>query len=975
MSRRIFTPGILLLPVLLLGQAGAAFGANCEWSGKGPDNRWSTAANWAACNNAAPKNGDSLIFQRTSDRMASENDIAALSLTNLTFWEPANAPYDISGLPLQVTTTIRLRDEPQVGHEVILRLPIAIGGGTITLDTPELRLSMRGPLTGAGIFLTGRGTLALFNASNDWTALQATDATILLAGPGALPARDVRLVGAATLDLNDLNASIRRLVGDSNASASIRLGTGILTVEQADAAAFTGIISGRGGLVKNGPGRLVLRRSLTAPGPNTYTGPTIVNAGALSCAHDDNTVCIPGPLVVNGGAAEMTGDHEIADSARVTVNAPGRFALAGFRDAIGSLAGNGRVSLGAGPGVLSIGGDNTSTTFAGTFDAFPSMPGMELLNKIGTGMLTLTGDSTVPIVFAIRGGTLAVDGRLNLTGVTLDGGALSGAGSVHADELMATSGVVDVTLRASAPGARAPQIDLTTAFHLSPATRLSVRRGSFAPPRGATFTIIDVAGNGLGDGTFQDLPEGATLMVEGQPFTISYRGGDGNDVVLTAAADAPLPTYFLSEGATGGFFDEDISIANPHDTPARVTLTFSKESGEQVVAMRTVPAKSRLTVDVESIPGLEATSASAQVRSDDRLTLVVERTMFWQASHYAGHTGGAVSEPAPEWFFAEGSQGFFSTFVLVINPNATPADVAFTFFRENEPTVTKTMTLGASARLTLSAGDVPELVDRSFGIVVRATQPIMAERSMYFGTTPTRFWSGGHASAGVTSASTEWFLAEGATGGFFDTFILLSNPQNTPAQVTLRYLLDNGDTVTMPKTIAANARLTTNIEAEEDTRLHNAAVSTVVTSDVPIIAERSMYWPGAAQPWGEAHNSFGVVRASTAWGLAEGRVGGPLRFQTYILLANPQKDSAQVTVTFLREGGEPVVRTYTVPPTSRFNVDASTVAELANASFGAVITVDNDVPIIVERSMYWDVDGILFSGGTNATAIALGDVP
>jgi hypothetical protein len=82
-----------------------------------------------------------------------------------------------------------------------------------------------------------------------------------------------------------------------------------------------------------------------------------------------------------------------------------------------------------------------------------------------------------------------------------------------------------------------------------------------------------------------------------------------------------------------------------------------------------------------------------------------------------------------------------------------------------------------------------------------------------------------------------------------------------------------------------------------------------------------------------------------------------------------------VTVTFLRESGAPIVKTYTVPPTSRFNVDASGVAGLTDTSFGAVITVDNGVPIIVERSMYWDVDGILFSGGTNATGIALGDVP
>ncbi len=37
-----------------------------------------------------------------------------------------------------------------------------------------------------------------------------------------------------------------------------------------------------------------------------------------------------------------------------------------------------------------------------------------------------------------------------------------------------------------------------------------------------------------------------------------------------------------------------------------------------------------------------------------------------------------------------------------------------------------------------------------------------------------------------------------------------------------------------------------------------------------------------------------------------------------------------------------------------------------------VITVTNGIPVIVERSMYWDSTGSLFSGGTNATGIRLG---
>ena len=61
----------------------------------------------------------------------------------------------------------------------------------------------------------------------------------------------------------------------------------------------------------------------------------------------------------------------------------------------------------------------------------------------------------------------------------------------------------------------------------------------------------------------------------------------------------------------------------------------------------------------------------------------------------------------------------------------------------------------------------------------------------------------------------------------------------------------------------------------------------------------------------------------------------------------------------------------TVPATSRFNIDTRTVEELRGDKFGATIQVTNNVPIIVERSMYWDTLGYTFSGGTNATGIRL----
>ncbi len=59
--------------------------------------------------------------------------------------------------------------------------------------------------------------------------------------------------------------------------------------------------------------------------------------------------------------------------------------------------------------------------------------------------------------------------------------------------------------------------------------------------KGDTFTIIGNNGTNPVQGTFKDLPEGAEVTVSGATFKISYVGGDGNDVVLTAQNDSKAP--------------------------------------------------------------------------------------------------------------------------------------------------------------------------------------------------------------------------------------------------------------------------------------------------------------------------------------------------------------------------------------------------------------------------------------------------
>ncbi len=59
---------------------------------------------------------------------------------------------------------------------------------------------------------------------------------------------------------------------------------------------------------------------------------------------------------------------------------------------------------------------------------------------------------------------------------------------------------------------------------------------------GDTYTIIsNTDGTNPVDGTFKDLPEGATFSAQGGTFKISYKGGDGNDVTLTVVSVPKVP--------------------------------------------------------------------------------------------------------------------------------------------------------------------------------------------------------------------------------------------------------------------------------------------------------------------------------------------------------------------------------------------------------------------------------------------------
>ena len=966
---------------------------------------WSDAGNWGG---TAPVAGDDLFFPAGASNTTNTNDLPAGTLFHSITWASrltsppfTLSPYTVSGNPILVGP-----GGLTIPGDLTLALPITLaadqtwrttvggtwsnliaaiqlGGRTLTLDL-TYSVNVSGVIGGSGALVKmGPGMLTLSGANSYSGPTTLASGLLRVEHPTALGVadgtaangthvRDARLVPAsgASLDLvgvaignealmleglGETAAGAVRVEGPSSVAGPVTLGSGTVIGVYADLT-LSGVVSGPGPLTPIGTATLTLTNS-----GNTFSGVNFTFQNGARLAVGANNA-IPGAPVLDFGSGNT-------------------LVLGGHAQTLAGLAGNGVVDTSAAPGVLTLNGAG-DTTFAG------AVRGTGTMVHSGTGRQAFTGTSTFSGPLVIAHGVVAVSGGTVPAPVTVnDDGRLSlaasgtvGAVSVTSGRLQLTDGGAargntgNVSLAAAATlgiggGAQASlgQLRVTGTVTLGGATLALQLPVLFPAPEGTLFTIVDNDGTDAVIGTFAGLAEGDSVTAHGASFHISYVGGTGNDVVLTAVGGLE---YLLSEGATGSFFTTDLLLANPNDDQAPVRITFLRNDGVTIPLDLTLPAKSRRSVRVNDVLGMEATEFSTAVRSSAALPLAVERTMSWDRQAYGAHTERATAGAALRWYFAEGSQGFFHTYLLLANPQATANSATVRYLREFEPPVTRTYALAPTSRVTVAASEDTELVGRSFGMIVTFDQPGGAERAMYFGDAP--LFGGGHESAGVTEPSSTWFLAEGATGSFFETFLLLANPGSTDASATITYLPAIGDAVSVVRNIPAQGRVTVNVEAE-DPSLADAAVAITIAATQPILAERSQYWPDPAPAWREAHNSFGTVATATRWALAEGRVGGPAHAQTFILVANPGSAAANVVVTFLRDNGAaPIAKTFVVPPVSRFNIPVgpgTSVAELVDETFGALIT--SDQPIAVERALYWDATGQLWTAGTNAAGTPL----
>ncbi|WP_037671563.1 autotransporter [Streptomyces griseus] len=239
-----------------------------------------------------------------------------------------------------------------------------------------------------------------------------------------------------------------------------------------------------------------------------------------------------------------------------------------------------RLGSAQGDGSLLMGGTQRSVVNDGTLIVQNKKTAISLSHISGSGSLVQSGAATTTLTGSgvsytgtttVSRGTLALrDGatlartkaiRLTSAGARLDAGrstllvtgALSGKGTVKGT--VSNEGAVEGGVTVTGDFTQRGNGRLVVGdkpLKVGGAVRLAGDLDlSSASASAHEIRVLDHAGSAKTNGTFGGLREGAEVKLADTVYRISYKGGDGNDVVLTAAAASPKASATRAKSAPG----------------------------------------------------------------------------------------------------------------------------------------------------------------------------------------------------------------------------------------------------------------------------------------------------------------------------------------------------------------------------------------------------------------------------------------
>ncbi len=229
-------------------------------------------------------------------------------------------------------------------------------------------------------------------------------------------------------------------------------------------------------------------------------------------------------------------------------------------------------------------------------------------------------------------------------------------------------------------------------------------------------------------------------------------------------------------------------------------------------------------------------------------------------------------------------------------------------------------------------------------------------------------------------ANNTWYFAEGSVGGGFQEYITLQNPSSTAAaQVSITYLFESSNAVTVNHTVNASTRFTVSVNADlhipaNATHQSISAIVRVMSGGPGIVAERPMYFNFHGIQSGT--DVVGTTSPATSYYFPEADTRNIGRtYATYLTMLNPSTtQSAHVVVTYytghcgLSGQANCPTQAVTVLPLHR-----GTATPLAFPLYQQMsVKVTSDLPVVVERPMYFN-DTIANAGGhTTGAASEIG---
>jgi len=530
------------------------------------------------------------------------------------------------------------------------------GSGTVVLS---------GVNTYSGATSVARGTLQL---GADDTLPNGTSLTLDNSGAS----EDV------TLDLNGFDQTIGALSrNDAGTGASTitnsDAGFNTLTVNQGSNTTYGGVIENTVNLVKDGVG------VLTLSGLNTYTGTTSLDGGTI-------TVTSTGQI---GSVGTPSGEFKLGSN--TTLNVGGDiFAPIDSTVVTSRIVVTEDVQLGD--------GTNAGFDFNGTFEIGEHTVTINDTNLASLGRRTiLDNDGTLVATNGLNmgaGEVISGDGTVDVgttasTDLNVFSGTISPGEGINEDSIV--DGIIDATETLTIDGSLnfmtgtytvdldgvndGDLIDVVGGGAVDLGTATLDINSAANLVSGSEIVIIANDGTDAVTSTFNNLPEGATVTAGGNDYVISYKGGDGNDVVLFVGA----PETQVELTGTGELVITDIGT----DSTDTLTVTYDATNNTYTIS----EADGDLVL---STLGL----TSAQVTRTDAQTVVID-----VGAITGGVTGLQVDTSGPTPGVETGDS---VTFVNANNPLTLTGNVTVTADNIN---------FDATADITSSAGNVTLTAD------------------------------------------------------------------------------------------------------------------------------------------------------------------------------------------------------------------------------------------------------------------------